>query len=252
MREFNRRRVAAARSRRATPEDLREASQRYKEIQEELLQLNLAPETTRGEDRLDRYERGLRLRALREEFQASAENAVPQPRNSVLLALVMTVGSFLMCAFCAGGTYYGLQYLNQTPSPTATADQFWSSMAAADYTTVHDSYLSPTLSVGQSADQFSKVAAQADTQYGKVTSATLSQQDTSAKTVAKLTYTVVRTLPGGKTLRYAVTLTLVLRQSSWTISDYGTLLTPSTTSARRARPVAAIGRYGRVLASGGV
>ena len=91
MRELNRR-AAAVKSRRATPEELREAQERYKAIQDELRQLELAPETKHGEERIERYERELRIRALREEFQSVAETRLPEPRNGVVLALVMTGG----------------------------------------------------------------------------------------------------------------------------------------------------------------
>lgn len=223
MREFNGRRSAEAKSQKATPDELREATQRYKEIQDELRQMDLARETKQGEDRLDRYERELRLRAMREDFQASVEAPLPPPRNGVMLALIMTVASFLLCAFCAGGTYYGLLLLNQAPSPQATADGFWSDIMGGDYTSAHDDYLSATLTVAQSSDQFAKQGQAADQQYGKVTSATLIQQSTPSTTQALLTYTVVRTNAKGKTQTYPVTLTLVLRQKSWSISDYGTV-----------------------------
>jgi hypothetical protein len=230
MREFNRRRSAEAKSRRATPDELREATQRYKEIQDELRQLDLARETKQGEDRLDRYERELRLRAMREDFQANTDMPIPATRNPVMLALIMTVASFLLCAFCAGGTYYGLLLLNQTPTAQATADGFWADIIGGDYTAAHDDYLASTLAVAQSSDQFAKQAQAADQQYGKVTSAKLIQQNAPNKTQALLTYTVVRTDAKGKTRSYPVILTLVLRQKNWSISDYGVLFTPSGAS----------------------
>lgn len=226
MREFNRRRSAEAKSRRATPDELREATQRYKEIQEELRQMDLSRETKQGEERLDRYERELRLRAMREDFQATTDMPMPATRNPVMLALIMTVASFLLCTFCAGGTYYGLLLLNQTPTAQATADGFWADILGGDYTAAHDDFLSSTLTVAQTADQFAKQGDAADQQYGRVTSATLIQQNAPTKTEALLTYTVVRTDAKGKKLSYPVILTLVLRQKNWTISDYGVLFTP--------------------------
>lgn len=230
MREFNRRRAAAARSRRATPEDLREASQRYKEIQEELRQLDLAPETRHGEERLDRYERELRLRSMREDFQATVETPLPQPRNSAMLALVMTVASFLLCSFCFGGTYFALQYFTQAPSAQSTASDFWTTMENSDYNAVQSTYLSQALRVSQSADQFAQLAAAADKQYGRVTAATFVSQSSTSTTQTALTYTVVRTAANGKQTMYPVVLTMTLRQNAWTIGDYGNLFQPSATS----------------------
>lgn len=229
MREFNRRRTAEARSRRATPDELRDATQRYKEIQDELRQMDLSREAKQGEDRLDRYERELRLRAMREDFQATTDAPLPTPRNGVMLALIMTVASFLLCAFCAGGTYYGLLLLNQAPTAQATASGFWTDIVGGDYTSAHDDYLAPTLAVAQTSDSFTKLGQAADQQYGKVTSATLIQQSTPTTTQALLTYTVARTSASGKKVTYPVILTLVLRQKSWSISDYGALFTPAGT-----------------------
>ncbi|HEX9057477.1 MAG TPA: hypothetical protein VF818_08070 [Ktedonobacterales bacterium] len=239
MREFNRR-VANAQSGRATPEELREATQRYKELQDELRQMDLSPETRNGEERLDRYERELRLRAMREDFQANAETPLPQPRNSAMLALIMTVASFLLCAFCAGGTYTGLLLLNQTPNPQTAADAFWSALegasSATDYQSIHDTYLAPSLRVAQSGDQFATLAMQADKQFGKVTSASLSKSDTATSNQATLTYTVTRTDANGAKKTYAVTLALTLRQNSWAISDYSNLFTPATSSTAPTTP----------------
>ena len=39
----------------------------------------------------------------------------------MMLALVMTIGSFLTCAFCAGGFYFAYNALNYNPGPSATA-----------------------------------------------------------------------------------------------------------------------------------
>ena len=69
MRDLNRRRIAKAKSHKASPRELREAKIRLKEIEEELRTVPLAPETKRGEDRERRYTRILRLRALREDFE---------------------------------------------------------------------------------------------------------------------------------------------------------------------------------------
>jgi hypothetical protein len=225
MREFNRWRRAAAQGGGASPSELREASERYKEIQEELRTMDLAPETRHGEERLDRYERDLRLRAMREEFQATAEAQLPPPqRTGPMMALVMTVASFLLCSFCAGGTYFGLLLVTQKPSAQSVADSFWSSMEATDYTSAH-SYFSPTVQL--TADQFDTQAKAADTQYGAVVSATVSpHQESASQTTTVLNYNVRRS----KGTTYPVTITLDSIQGNWGISDYGAALAPPSGS----------------------
>jgi hypothetical protein len=225
MREFNRR-SAGASGTHATPAELRDATQRHKELQDELRQMELAPETRNGEDRLDRYERELRLRAMREDFQAVAETPPPQQRGGVALALVMTVASFLLCAFCAGGTYFGLILLNQKPDARATADGFWSTMESPDYLTAHDSYLTPVFRFQLPVDEFNKEATAADASDGRITSVVFKQQTTSGSSQSSLTYQVTRAGTNGKPVNYTVTLTLQLAQNAWGISDLGKTLTP--------------------------
>ncbi|GAC1476680.1 MAG: hypothetical protein PVSMB4_00730 [Ktedonobacterales bacterium] len=225
MRELNRR-AAAVKSRRATPEELREAQERYKAIQDELRQLELAPETKHGEERIERYERELRIRALREEFQSVAESRLPEPRNGVVLALVMTVASFLLCTFGAGATYFGLQLINQKPTAAGTADSFWSAIKSQDYPSVHQDFLSPTLRVSLAADAFIKQAQLADVQFGTVTSASLIKQGAGSTNFASLTYAVVRTNARGKATPYNVVLILETHQGNWGISDMGAAINP--------------------------
>ncbi|HEV7126223.1 MAG TPA: hypothetical protein VGN32_02140 [Ktedonobacterales bacterium] len=229
MSEFDRRRLAEARSQRATPEELREATQRYKELQEELRQLNLNPEARHGEERLDRYEREMRLQTMREEFQIAADVHPPRLKNTWMLALVMTVSSFLMCAFCAGGTYYGLTLLNQKPAAVDTGSSFWSAMSAKDYQSAHDADLAPVLGIQLTFTAFDTQAKQVDAQYGPVTGYALLKQDTPSATNVTLTYTVTRTSGTNHKFTYPVVLTLQFIQNAWKISDIGALFTPAPT-----------------------
>jgi hypothetical protein len=233
MREFNRWRRAVARGGGASRAELREASERYKEIQEELRTMDLAPETRHGEERLDRYERDLRLRAMREEFQANAEAQMPEPqRTGPMMALVMTVASFLLCAFCAGGTYFGLLLITQKPSAQNVADSFWSAMEAKDYTTAH-SYFAP--SVPLTTDQFDTQAKTADDQYGAVVSATLSpHQETASQTTMVVNYNIRRS----KGSVYPVSITLDAVQGNWGVADYGAALAPPSGTGGYPSPTA--------------
>jgi hypothetical protein len=217
--------------RRISAGELRDASARYKEIQGELSQIGIAPETRNGEDRLDRYDRELRLRAMREDFQANAQTPMPMPqRNTAMLALVMTIASFLMCAFCAGGTYFGLVLLNTRPDPQTVASGFWSAMQVRDYSTAHDNYLSPALRFQLAVDDFSRQAQIADSNDGVIKNVTpISNAQTHASigtTQAALPYEVTRAGIAGKPYVTTITLILVLSQNSWGINDLGQLLSP--------------------------
>lgn len=240
MREFDRRRLAEAKSGRATPEELREAAQRYKEQQDELRKTALMPETKQGEERLDRYEREQRLQAMRDQFQDATGTYPRPPRNSALLALVMAVSSFLLCAFCGGSTYFGLQLLNQKPSATEVANSFWTSMEAKDYTTAHDAYISPSLTLQLTMDTFTTQAQQVDAQLGPITAVALVRQVTTSKTSVSLTYAVTRT--NSHNGKHLADVTLILQQvrNNWGISDIGTLfttpVTPSTAPSTSGSP----------------
>ena len=71
MRDITRARLSAvAKSRRASPEELREAQARIKEIDAELRQLELQPRQSRARSAEARYERVLRLREMRDDFES--------------------------------------------------------------------------------------------------------------------------------------------------------------------------------------
>ena len=228
MREITRNRMTAvAKSRRATPEELKQARERIKEIDAELKQLELQPETKKGEEREKRYDRILRLRAMRDEFKDKFPvNEEPRP-NSLLLALVMTVTSFLICSFCAGGSYFAYAAINQKPDPIATAQGFWSDMEAQNYNDIHANFLSPTLRVGLDSATFNQTALLADTDYGLVTGAILDQNkvpktDLTQLQTVQLTYTVTRSK-----VTYSVTLELEVHLGQWGIGNLGGAIDPT-------------------------
>ena len=225
VREFNRRQMAAARSRRATPEELREARERLKEIEAELQRTELLPETKNGEEREQRYERILRLRAMRDEFARKVPPQKPHHANGILLSLFMLVGSVVICAVCAGGSFFALRFVTQKPDPTATSNGFWDDMKAQDYVDLHENLLYPTLRVQRSTDVFVSDARATDALYGKVTNAQLVSVPGDATQVenVKITYAVTR----GNNVRYNVTLTLQLHTNTWGISDFGSTFAPS-------------------------
>ena len=224
VRDLNRRRVARAKSHKASPRELREAKVRLKEIEEELRTVPLAPETKRGEDRERRYTRILRLRALREDFEQRFPYDKRPHANSLMLSLVMFVSAFAVCACLAGTVVGGYNLLTAKPDPAGTGGVFWDSVTSQDYGTVHDSYLSPTLRVQQKTDTFVLSARQADTDYGPVTNAVLTKkQVNSSNDVAALTYTVTR----GTSTTYPVTLTLTIFNNVWGINDLGATFQPN-------------------------
>jgi hypothetical protein len=228
VRDINRARLSAvAKSRRASPEELREAQKRIKEIDAELRQIELQQETKQGEEREARYERVLRLREMRDEFESRFPVRGPRQPNSLLLAVVMTIGSFLTCAFCAGGFYFAFTALSFNPGPTATASSFWSDVKTQAYPDIYLNLLATNLRLQFVQNQFIGDAAQADKDYGPVTSAVMTQQPTGdQKTNATLTYTVTRT-KAGKATTYKVKLVLASTNNSWGITDIGAAIYPT-------------------------
>lgn len=226
MRDRTRARLSAvAKSRRASPEELREAQARVKEIDAELRQLELQPETKQGEERQARYERVLRLREMRDDFESRFPVRQPPQPNSMMLALVMTIGSFLTCAFCAGGFYFAFNALSFNPGPTATAQLFWSDEQSQSYQDIYLNLLGSNLRISIPQAQFTHDAAQADSDYGKVTSATLTNTSTTS-TSATLTYKVTRT-KAGKATSYTTKLVLESSNNSWSVTDIGSSIYPT-------------------------
>lgn len=223
MRDRTRQRMLAqARSHRATPEELREAGKRVKEIEQEFRQLDLNPETRHGEERSERYSRLLRLREMREDFQTSRPLEMPKQPNSYLLAIVMTVASFMLCASCVLGGIAGLQLVHQKPDPMAAASGFWYDMQNQRYTDLQSTYLSPTLRV-QYESQFLTLANTADQEFGIVTNATLTKQAGDMTSSAQLTYVVTRT----NHITYTTTIVLTLHSGTWGVDDLGATIDPT-------------------------
>ncbi len=227
MRDITRARMAAVvKSRRASARELNEARARIKEIDNELRQIELQPETRQGEEREARYERVLRLRQMRDEFESRYPVRGPRQPNSLILALVMTIGSFLTCAFFAGGFYFAYNALTFNPGPVATADTFWTDVQSQGYQDIYLNVLGTNLRLQYAQPQFLNDAKQADTDYGDVTNVTLVSQPTNPQTTATLTYKVTR-VKGGKTTSYTTKLTLTATNGSWSISDMGAAIYPT-------------------------
>ncbi len=209
--------MAEAKSHRASPEELREASKRLKE----------------GEERERRYARLLRIRSLRDEFQSERPLEEPNAPRSLLLAIVMTIASFLLCAGCAGGAFFALQLANQKPDPTVTTANFWDNMEHQQYAEIHNSELSPTLRVRYDESTFVSQANQADTDYGKVTSAVATGRAGDMTKTAQFTYAVTR---GNHT--YTVTLALSTHSGTWGIDDLGAAIDPASAGVPTPTPTA--------------
>ena len=228
MRDINRSRMAAAaKSRRATPEELREARNRVKEIDAELRQLELTPETTRGEDREQRYDRVLRLRQMREEFTSRFPTLEQTGTNSIVLAAAMTIMSFLTCAFCTGGFYFAYSALTFNPGPSSVATTFWSDLQTQNYQDAYSNTLNATLRGQMTQQQFLADAQQADTDYGPVTNATLVTQPGNQTSNAKLVYKVTRQKKGGAPIIYNATIQMVTQANVWGVSDLGASIYPT-------------------------
>jgi hypothetical protein len=228
VRDFNRRRLAAARSHNASKEELSGSKQRLKEIEEELRQITLAPETTKGEEREERYARALRLRAMRDDFQREFPIEQPPRANNLLLALVMTVASFMLCAFCAGGGYLAVNLVNQKPDPVSTANAFWNAMVQGNYSVARTSFFSPVLREQLPLDTFANEASVVDKEFGQITAFVLIKQSGDFQSSGSLTYTITR----GTSIKYQVVLQMLLFHNSWGVSDLGNALDPHSANPR--------------------
>jgi hypothetical protein len=214
--------LAGAKSRRATREELRDAGKRLKELQVELQHIELLPETKHGEERQQRYQRLLRIRSMREDFQGDRPLEETNAPKSLMLAGVMVVATILLVVSCVGGGIAALAFVNQKPDPLATASQFWSDMVAQKYVDIHTNLLSPTLRVHYDENTFVTLADQADTDFGAVSNAVQTRQSGDMQQTANLVYAVTR---GPHT--YNVTLTLVLHANSWGIDNLGAAIDPT-------------------------
>jgi hypothetical protein len=227
VRDINRSRMAAAaKSRRATPEELREARNRVKEIDAELRQLDLSPVTKRGEDREQRYERVLRLRQMREQFVSQYPALEQRSMNSLVLAGAMAIMSLLTVVFCAGGFYFAYSALTFNPGPDSVVTSFWADVQAQNYQDAYSNMLSSTLRGGINLQQFLSDAQQADTDYGPVTDVALLSKsgDTSN---AKWVYKVTRKKKGESPIIYNATIQLAVQGNTWDISDLGASIYPT-------------------------
>ena len=214
--------LAGAKSRRASPEELRDAGKRIKELEQELRQMELLPETKHGEERELRYQRLLRIRGMREDFQGGRPLEDTNPSRSLMLALAMVIATVLLVVSCVGGGIAALALVNQKPDPTATASTFWDDMIGQKYVDIHSNLLSPTLRVQYDQNTFVTLADQADNDFGAVTSAVQTGQSGDFQQTAMLTYSVTR---GAHT--YAATLTLRLHANSWGIDGLGAAIDPT-------------------------
>lgn len=228
MRDINRSRMAAAaKSRRATPEELREARNRVKEIDAELRQLELSPETKRGEDREQRYERVLRLRQMREQFTSRYPALEQRGMNSIVLASVMAIMSLLTCVFCGGGFYFAYSALTFNPGPESVATTFWSDVEAQNYQDAYSNMLNSTLRGQINLQQFLSDAQQADTDYGPVKTATLVSPPGNPTTDAKMVYKVTRQKIGQAPITYNATILMTSQANTWGITDLGASIYPT-------------------------
>lgn len=228
MRDINRSRMAAAaKSRRATPNELREARNRVKEIDAELRTLELSPETKRGEEREQRYERVLRLRQMREEFTSRYPSLEQGTGNSLILAAVMTIMTILTCAFCTGGAYFGYSALTYNPGPSAVATSFWSDIQTQGYQDAYSNMLGSSLRGQLTLQQFLGDAQQADTDYGPVVSAALVSTSGDSKSNANLVYTVTRQKKGEKATIYQATIQMSSVANVWGVTDLGASIYPT-------------------------
>jgi hypothetical protein len=222
--------MARIKSRRASTRELREAKRRLKEIEQEFRDMEVLPETKKGEDRDARYARVLKVRAMRERFEEQHPYDKRPHANSMLLALVMVVATVVLCGCVFGTTYIGLRLLTSKPDPVSTAGSFWTAMEGQQYSTVHEQYLSPTLRVQQQESTFVGQAQQTDIDYGPITNVVLKSQKQVDANDVTLVYGLTRTdAQSGKATHYDATIALEIFSSTgtWGVSDLGATIDPT-------------------------
>lgn len=169
---------------------------------------------------------------MRDQFESRYPIRAPRQPNSLLLALVMVVGSFLTCAFCAGGFYFAFTALNFNPGPSATASSFWGDVQSQSYQDIYLNLLASNVRLQFVQTQFIQAAQRADAEYGPVTNVVAvtqpqSQQQQQQQTSATYVYNVTRQKKGGKPVTYKVTITLALSNNSWSVTDVGASIFPT-------------------------
>lgn len=238
MRERNRRQMARIKSRRASASELREAKIRLKELRGEFNAIPLKEETKKGETREERYARTLKLRTMREQFEAAHPYDKRPHANSLLLSLVMVISAFLLCGCFVGGIYAAYRVSTTKPDPTTTANGFWADMKTQQYDDLYSNFLSASVKAQKKLADFSTEAKQADTAFGIVTDAKLTKADTGASS-SSLTYQVTRVSKDtGKKSTYDATITLQTVNNGWTVADLGAAVDPSAALGTSTTPTA--------------
>ncbi|HKD77281.1 MAG TPA: hypothetical protein VKB76_17385, partial [Ktedonobacterales bacterium] len=152
---------------REPPEVPDDVEQRYKELQEEIQQLELSPKLITGETHQERYLRQRRLRALHRDFDRMARYPMSRRirRNSASLGALFIV-AFLLCiiSFFGGALLTGI--IGNAQKMTSVGDQFMTDLTHQQYNTAHafvDQYFNAT-------GQFAQQAQQADQALGPIQS----------------------------------------------------------------------------------
>jgi hypothetical protein len=202
-----------------TPEIPPDVEARYKEIQEELQRLSIAPEATAGESRAARYARRQRIKALRTEFDSMARTPLARRQRTGYTVLAMVGVALLLCALSLGGGVLLANQLNRPPDISSTATGFLDKIKQQDYGGAY-AYLAR----GFEPEAFTLQAQTADTQFGSLTNYTkLSQQGgQSGDTTGSASFEVYRS--GGtvkKANHYVIVLQFTYASNTWQIFDYG-------------------------------
>lgn len=200
---------------------------RYKEIQEEMRQLQLSPEALQGESREARFEREQRLRALRREFDSMARIPLARRQRTGATVLIMSGIALLLCVISLFGGMALANNLGKAPDIQGTATNFMDAIKTQDYAGAHTYLIND-----QDASGFEQKGTEADTALGVVTHYNeLSHTGgNSGDTSGFATFEVDRA--GGKGItgcqlvkaaQYVVVLQFTYVNGSWGIIDYGKL-----------------------------
>ncbi len=212
-----------------TPEVPADVEARYKEIQEELQRLNIAPEATAGESREARFERRQRIKALRQEFASTARPPSGARQHTGYTVLAMVGIALLLCAFSVGGGMLLANQLNRPADISGTTTDFLDKIKQQDYGgAITD------LAPGFEPESFTLQAQSADKQFGTLTNYTkLSQQGgKSGDATGSASYEIYRS--GGTAMKanhYVIVLQFTYTSNHWQIFDYGGIFKGPTTGS---------------------
>ncbi|MBA3826788.1 MAG: hypothetical protein H0X24_23195 [Ktedonobacterales bacterium] len=204
---------------------------RYRAIQAEMQQLQLAPEALVGESREARYARQQRLRQLRREFDAASRYPLARRQRSAATTVVLMASvGVLLCMLSIGGGVLVNNILSRPPDISGTITNFMDDIKSQDYSSAY-TYLAQN---GQDVQAFIGTAGTADNAMGNVIKYQQISQinGKSGDVTASVTFNITRAGNDSTDLGYdkrpggvypSIVVIMTYGGDKWRVSDYGSL-----------------------------